>query len=113
MARLDRRARVAFAPLQGKLAGDLGLGHHAAADGGSMVVLREADGMCFAGSDACIELGRALGGGWRLLAAVAGCVPRPLREAVYRWIARHRFRLFGRADRCVLAGGEFSGRLRE
>ncbi len=41
-------------------------------------------------SDAVLEVGRYLGGGWRLAARVARLVPRRLRDRVYRFIARHR-----------------------
>jgi predicted DCC family thiol-disulfide oxidoreductase YuxK len=29
-------------------------------------------------------------------------IPRPIRDAVYRWIARNRYRWFGRTDVCAL-----------
>lgn len=50
-------------------------------------------------SDAVIAVWRELGWPWRAL-AVAAWVPRPLRDAVYRWVARHRYRLFGRREIC-------------
>lgn len=43
----------------------------------------------------------ALGWPWRL-AWVAWLVPAPVRDAAYRWVARNRYRLFGRADTCAL-----------
>lgn len=46
-------------------------------------------------SAAVIAVGRYLGRGWRVLADIAWCVPRPLRDGVYRFIARHRHRLGG------------------
>jgi len=42
-----------------------------------------------------------LGWPWRAVAAL-GLVPRFLRDPVYRWVARNRYRLFGRHDRCML-----------
>jgi predicted DCC family thiol-disulfide oxidoreductase YuxK len=29
-------------------------------------------------------------------------IPRPLRDPTYRWIARHRYRLFGQRQQCRL-----------
>jgi predicted DCC family thiol-disulfide oxidoreductase YuxK len=36
------------------------------------------------------------------LAFAAILIPRPVRDAVYRWIARNRYRWFGHADVCAL-----------
>jgi predicted DCC family thiol-disulfide oxidoreductase YuxK len=44
-----------------------------------------------AASDAVVRIGRELRAPWPLLAAVLGVVPRPLREAVYRRVARQRY----------------------
>ena len=112
VARRDRGGRIAFAPLQGRLAGEHGLARHAANDGGTMVVLREGDGRVFLRSDAWIEVVRALGGGWRVL-TILRLVPRPVRDWVYRWIARHRHRFSGVAGTCGLPDPEVVKRLRD
>jgi predicted DCC family thiol-disulfide oxidoreductase YuxK len=112
VARHDRRRCVWFAPLQGKLAAEHGLSGMAAATGGTMVLLREADGAQFTRSDALIELARALGGIWHL-ARVAVLVPRPLRDAVYQWIADRRQRLAVMRGSCPLPDADVTARLRE
>lgn len=46
-----------------------------------------------------------LGWPWRL--AWAGwLIPKPLRDSAYRFIARHRYRLFGRRDTCFSPSAE-------
>ena len=40
---------------------------------------------------------RHLGGGWGVLAAIGGLVPRGLRDAIYNTVARNRHRLAGEA----------------
>ena len=112
VVRFDKHARVSFAPLQGKLAAEMGFTRHAAADDGTMVLLREADGQIFTRSDALIELARALGGGWRIF-KLARFIPKPLRDRVYRWIADHRYLFMGKSDACSLPGPELLKRLRE
>ncbi len=62
------------------------------------------------GSDAVIAIWRGLGWPWRL-AGVLRFVPRALREPVYRWVARHRYRLFGRRRTCWLPDARGSERL--
>lgn len=112
VARLDRRGRIAFAPLQGTLAGEAGFSRYADEAAGTMVLLRESDGRVFLRSDALIELARALGGGWRIL-TVARFIPKSLRDAAYRWVAEHRYWFAGKADTCSLPDPELVKRLRE
>ncbi len=50
-------------------------------------------------SDAVLALYEELGWPWRL-ARLGRIIPRPLRDPVYRWVARNRYRLFGRRDTC-------------
>jgi predicted DCC family thiol-disulfide oxidoreductase YuxK len=111
--RLDRHARITFAPLQGDLAREHGFSKYADEAGGTMVVLRETDGKVFTHSDGLIELARAFGGGWRVL-TVARFIPKWLRDAGYRWIAHNRYRLMGRADAsCALPDPALLKRLRQ
>lgn len=112
VARLDKAGKVEFAPLQGKLAGELGLTGHAVDQGGTLVLLREADGKSFTRSDALIELARVLGGFYRL-AIVARWIPRSLRDAAYAFIADHRYLLMGKTASCALPDPELRKRLRE
>lgn len=44
-------------------------------------------------SEALLRIGRNLRAPWPLVAALAGTIPRPLRDAAYRWLARHRYAL--------------------
>lgn len=109
--RLDRRKNITFAPLQGELSREIGFSHHAAKDGGTMVLLRESDGKAFIHSDAWIELANALGGPWRIFAATR-LIPKVLRDAVYRWVAANRYRLMGKSDTCEMPDPELAKRLR-
>jgi predicted DCC family thiol-disulfide oxidoreductase YuxK len=52
-------------------------------------------------SDAAIHVICAVGGLWRL-AAIARILPRPIRDALYRTLARNRYRWFGKRDTCYL-----------
>jgi predicted DCC family thiol-disulfide oxidoreductase YuxK len=96
----DPRAVFRFAPLQSdagrRLLRDHGL------DEGAMdsFVLVEGSG-AWRESDAALRVCRHLRGPWRMLAALR-VFPRPLRDPVYRFIARNRYRWFGRADQCLV-----------
>ncbi len=90
----------------------MGLAGYAADTGGTLVLLRVADGSIFTRSDALIELARVLGGLWKI-ATVARFIPRVLRDAVYRWVADHRHLLMGKSVACALPSKELLKRLRE
>lgn len=61
-------------------------------------------------SEAVLAIWAGLGWPWRA-AALLRLVPRALRDPVYRCIARNRYRLFGRRDRCWLPDPSFRDRL--
>ena len=72
-------------------------------------VLLELDGRLYSHSGAVLRIARELGGPWRLL--LAGYVlPRPWRDAAYRFVARHRYRWFGRQESCWLPTPELKAR---
>ena len=50
-------------------------------------------------STAALLIARRLDGLWPLLSALL-VIPRPLRDAVYDWIGKRRYRLFGKRDVC-------------
>jgi predicted DCC family thiol-disulfide oxidoreductase YuxK len=63
----------------------------------SFVVLTR-EGKLLMRSDASLYVMRRLGGGWKVLADILGVIPRGLRDAAYDFVARVRYRVFGRQD---------------
>lgn len=98
--RHDRARQFRFIAAQSELGTSIyrhyGLDPH---DYETFIVL--ADGLPRFASDAVIEIGRRLGPPWSLGMA-ASALPRPIRDGLYFWIARHRMRVFGRRDSCHL-----------
>ncbi|KGE87210.1 MAG: thiol-disulfide oxidoreductase DCC family protein [Phaeodactylibacter xiamenensis] len=74
----------------------------------SSVVLIQ-DDQLYARSEAALRVARQLGGGWSLLYAFI-VVPRPIRNAVYDWIARNRYRWFGKKDACMIPSPDLQSR---
>lgn len=52
-------------------------------------------------SDGVVAALRRLPRPWRWLRALR-IVPGPVRDAIYRWVARNRYRLLGRRDACMV-----------
>lgn len=63
----------------------------------------------FARSDAPLEIARRLGGFWSLF-LVFKIIPRPMRDAIYDWVALNRYRWFGRKEECMLPRPEWRER---
>lgn len=100
LIRRDSRNRLTFASLQGSTAQER-LGPRASdpSDYDTVVYLRE--GQAYQKSTAILMALGDLGGAWVML-KVFLVVPAPLRDVLYRLVARHRYRLFGRRETCRL-----------
>lgn len=61
-------------------------------------------------SDAVLAIWTGLDRPWNRL-AILRVVPRWLRDPVYRWIARHRYRLFGQRSACWIPTPEQAQRI--
>jgi predicted DCC family thiol-disulfide oxidoreductase YuxK len=103
LVKRDRQDRLRFTALQSGPGREI-LARHDRSDGDLETVLfvqnwGEPSEELLTRSDAAISATRALGGIWRL--AIAFCVvPRIVRDAVYNFIARRRYRLFGKFATC-------------
>jgi predicted DCC family thiol-disulfide oxidoreductase YuxK len=99
-----------FAPLQGESFGALVPAAEREALPDSIVV-RTTEGALLVRSAAFLHILRRLGWGWRVLAAILAVVPRVLRDAAYDFVARVRYRIFGRRDDvCPLVPAELRKR---
>jgi len=72
------------------------------------VVLIDGDRL-YTRSDAALEVLNRLGGMYRF-AVVFKIIPRFIRNAVYNWIARNRYRWFGKEEQCMLPRPEWKAR---
>lgn len=104
----DRHAQFRFAALQSEIGQQLLQQHGLDPIQFDTVVLAEGDRI-FLRSDAPLEISRRLGGGWKLL-YVLKIIPRPLRDSVYNFIARNRYRWFGKQEVCMIPKPEWKGR---
>lgn len=101
----DSHDRFRFASLQSEFAQRLmtrhGVDPH---DLDTVYVVKDPDQpteSLLARSDAILYMLRELGGIW-CLAGIGRVLPRALRDAVYKIVARNRYRVFGKHESCML-----------
>jgi predicted DCC family thiol-disulfide oxidoreductase YuxK len=111
LLRHDRLARYRFAAMQTPAGRRLLRENGLDADDPVSFLLLEGDS-ARTDSDAIIAVLTGLGGAWRL-AGLARLVPGALRDPAYRWLARNRYRWFGRSDVCLVPDTPMRGRFIE
>jgi predicted DCC family thiol-disulfide oxidoreductase YuxK len=114
LLRHDREGLIVYAALQGQLARNV-LSKHGADPSDLDTVYVVADWRtpterALSQSPAILHALRQLGGGWGMLARLAGLVPRPVADLLYRVVARNRYRVFGKYDSCPLPSPEWRRR---
>ena len=72
-------------------------------------VLLLQDGHVYRDSEAALRITRKMTGLWPLIFGFI-IVPRVIRDAVYNWIARNRYRWFGKMDSCRMPTPEIRSR---
>lgn len=102
----DRKAIFRFASLQSLLAGRI-LARHGASptdlDTVYVVLNHELPNeSLLPRSDAALFVLSQLPGAWRPTASLVQLLPKFFRDPAYNLIARHRYRIFGRSDACIL-----------
>ena len=104
----DRNAKFRFAALQSEIAHQiLQQTELKASDLSTIIVVKGA--RVFIKSDAALEIARHLDGLWPALFSLK-ILPQFVRDRVYDWIARNRYRWFGKKDECMIPTPELRQR---
>ena len=99
--RHDHEGCFRLAPMQGTSGRALLVSHGLSPDDPASLLLVQ-NGHGYTDTDAIARVLYEFGAGWRLLGRLLKLVPRLLRDPLYRWLARHRYALFGQRSRCLL-----------
>ena len=107
VAKRDPAGYFKFAALQSEKGRTLRRQYGGAGDVTTIVLIE--GGRVLTRSDAFLRIVKHLRGPWPAV-AVFRVVPRALRDGVYDFVARHRYRWFGRKDVCDLPSADLQSR---
>lgn len=101
----DRKGTLRFAALQSDY-GQRAIDKHPELKGvDSMILLepsdRSGDEKAFARSTAALRIASYLGGFWKLF-LIGYVLPRVVRDWLYDFVARNRYKIFGKNESCML-----------
>nr|WP_321521808.1 thiol-disulfide oxidoreductase DCC family protein [uncultured Macellibacteroides sp.] len=105
----DRSGKFRFASLQSEASKAL-LSHYEVSDTGtdSIVYIQE-QGKVLNQSSAVLHILKDLGHGWQLFFLFI-YLPLPLRDAIYLYIARNRYKWFGKKEKCMIPSDSIRSR---
>ena len=109
--RRDPMGKIKFAPIQSPLGRELYTQHGLDPAAPNAMLFLTPTG-AFRASDAALEIARTLSGGWKLV-LIFTPLPHALRDAVYDFIARNRYRWFGKNESCMMPTPELKERMLE
>ena len=104
----DRHDRFKFGALQSQASVDLLRGREVPSSDVSTVIYLRGDRIMLR-STAALNILKDLGGTWGLLYAFM-LVPKVLRDLAYGWVAKNRYRWFGKRDVCMIPSPELRGK---
>lgn len=111
--RHDARGTMRFAALQSGYGEAIKTRHPELRDVDSMVLVERVsdtgEERVFVRSNAALCIAAYLGGAWKVF-LLFHLLPRVVRDVFYDGFARHRYRLFGRYDRCLLPAADVRSR---
>jgi predicted DCC family thiol-disulfide oxidoreductase YuxK len=104
----DKAGYFKFAPLQSEIGEELVAKHGIdTADTDSVIVVE--NDCAYTHSSGALRIARQLDGIWSWTYAFV-VVPKPIRDLAYRVFAKHRYRLFGRQNACMMPTPEIRAR---
>ena len=105
----DKRDKFRFASLQSETGRQLIQERGIEPSKTDSIVLIEPGIAYYTESEAALRIGLNLGGLWKLL-AVFHWIPAALRNPIYRWVARNRYKWFGKRDECMVPSPELTSK---
>lgn len=99
--RHDSNKKFRFASLQSDIGQRLLVGHVGVYQGEIDSVVLIDSGRVYTKSDAALQIVKQLDGAWKVL-FVFRIVPLVTRDRLYAWVAKNRYRWFGKSESCMV-----------
>ena len=96
----DKTGKLKFGSLQGQTANRILPDYNIDPRIITSVIFIE-DGVAYRESTAALKVCRHLDGGWKLLYVLI-IIPAFLRDGIYKWIGRNRYKWFGKQESCMM-----------
>jgi len=104
----DPKGVFAFTPMQSDLAQELMNKYNIHNPGMDTFLLIKND-QCFVFSSAVLEISKDISGLWYAF-NVFKCIPKIIRDFIYKLIARNRYTIFGKQEKCMVPTKEVKSR---
>ena len=104
----DNTRKILFAPLQSPVGRKMLEEHQIDVSYANSLVFFEEEGFSVS-STAALRIFSYLDG-WERHLQLLAVVPRPIRDAVYHFIAKYRYKWFGRSEQCMIPTPELRER---
>lgn len=107
----DKKGKLTFGSLQGTTAQQILPKYNIDPTLLTSVIFIE-NGIAYRESTAALKVCRHLDGGWKLLYALT-IIPAFIRDGIYKWVGRNRYKWFGKQESCLLPTPEQRARFVE
>ncbi|MCB0371996.1 MAG: DUF393 domain-containing protein [Muricauda sp.] len=108
----DKKDLFRYAALQSEVGKQLVGERHIDTRQVDSIILIEPGVAYYTKSDAALEIAKDLGGLWKM-SAIFTWVPRSIRNAVYDFVARNRYKWFGKEEACMVPTPELKAKFLE
>lgn len=105
----DKKDTFRYAPLQSTIGAQMISERGIDTSKTDSIILVEPGVAYYTKSEAALEIANEFGGAWKLL-QVFKWVPATLRDLIYDFVARNRYRWFGRKDACMIPTPELQAK---
>jgi predicted DCC family thiol-disulfide oxidoreductase YuxK len=97
----DPGGRIKFASLQSDAGQSLLEANDLSTNQFHSIIFLKGD-VIYQESDAVLQIARELNSPLAWLSSAAAVIPRPVRNWIYRWVSRNRYKVFGKREECMV-----------